>query len=745
MTKNEDIDQLIGINPDRPLGENDTDKLGFTDFAKNILSALTNSSTRHGLVIGIEGKWGSGKSSVINLIKKAAKEQERISFINFEPWIVGSRESLITELFKNLAQSISVIEENEGKNKTGRFNEKANELSKDILKYSRNVARGLVPLAKIAEISGIPHAGFLAKILGQVKDLPEEEAVSLYDQKERIKKGLLSLDHKFIVLVDDIDRLAPQEAAEISRLIKAVGDFPNVIYVLCYDEEIFAHSLKESLKVESGENYLQKIVQVGFSIPKPEEFDLRRWLFSDCVQLYQEVSKKDLEDQELQRLSAACDLQGSKIETPREVVLIMNRLKAMFPALNRDIDYTDLCWLQILYVTDRKLYDWVQKYLICYASIQIENAQLNSGEYDHYLNSLSAYFPNETEGTDILSSDRYRFLNMLSEHLLGISTGLMGKDKRVLFTEENDERRKYFDQAKRIGSPNHYKLYFSFTSPSGTISDSNLNSLIEELTKESTDHKSVIALINSPRPQGGTKFEIFLDRLLKYNLKELNPDELRYLMRAIGDTVDLARAKEREPGAFRFRFVYRAAATLYKEVCSRFKEQERKDFIESTFKYYESIGWLLVELIGNDVFCYPQFKTAGTKENAFFTYEELTEIAIPSLFERLQSADRDKIKAVPAPLSFYYRWKQAGGEKDLRAWVDEYVNTDENFLDFLDNCRGLRWSDKMYRPLHYGDLNEFMDADNALVRLREIHTKNNKLHSKASDILDAVKDGDWPT
>ena len=59
------------------------------------------------------------------------------------------------------------------------------------------------------------------------------------------------------MLIDDIDRLYPQEVFEMVRIIKAVGDLPNVGYVLALDPAYVGKSLA-SLNVPFADTYLDK-------------------------------------------------------------------------------------------------------------------------------------------------------------------------------------------------------------------------------------------------------------------------------------------------------------------------------------------------------------------------------------------------------------------------------------------------------------------------------------------------------
>ncbi|ARJ44370.1 hypothetical protein B1H58_20325 (plasmid) [Pantoea alhagi] len=91
------------------------------------------------------------------------------------------------------------------------------------------------------------------------------------------------MDLSFIILLDDLDRLEPAQAVEVVRLVKSVADFPRFRYVLCYDKAVLSQAIKRGLGVDDGELYLQKIVQISFSLPRPESFDLRREFLSGVV------------------------------------------------------------------------------------------------------------------------------------------------------------------------------------------------------------------------------------------------------------------------------------------------------------------------------------------------------------------------------------------------------------------------------------------------------------------------------
>ena len=78
------------MDGDRPISKKQDDRLGFTPVAKHFARVISDKSLKDGLVFGIEGKWGSGKSSLINLIVDALRDQGDMApeIIEFSPWLV---------------------------------------------------------------------------------------------------------------------------------------------------------------------------------------------------------------------------------------------------------------------------------------------------------------------------------------------------------------------------------------------------------------------------------------------------------------------------------------------------------------------------------------------------------------------------------------------------------------------------------------------------------------------------------
>ena len=80
-----------------------------------------------------------------------------------------------------------------------------------------------------------------------------------------------------LVVMDDVDRLTKEEIRTLFQLIKANADFPRVVYLLLFDRGVIEKAL-DGEGGSSGREYLEKIVQAGFDLPRHDQADLDKML-----------------------------------------------------------------------------------------------------------------------------------------------------------------------------------------------------------------------------------------------------------------------------------------------------------------------------------------------------------------------------------------------------------------------------------------------------------------------------------
>ena len=99
------------MDADRPIKTVAEDRLGFAPVARHLAQVILDQSANNGLVFGVEGEWGSGKSTLINLAISALREASPApEIIEYSPWLVGSRDHLLAHLFDELAAAAAKID-----------------------------------------------------------------------------------------------------------------------------------------------------------------------------------------------------------------------------------------------------------------------------------------------------------------------------------------------------------------------------------------------------------------------------------------------------------------------------------------------------------------------------------------------------------------------------------------------------------------------------------------------------------
>jgi predicted KAP-like P-loop ATPase len=279
---------------DKPIEARSEDLLDRRKFSEALGAAIRGWSGRDSLVIALYGTWGSGKSSIKNMVVEClATARPSLGVIDFNPWQRANRPQLGAAFFDELGIALGKgdLGTNEQRKQTlNRYRRWASILrgGNEITKLLRNTVSTIFIVCAATLIgSGWIHSpiffsavGFLILIIGLLSFsskavdavIPVFEAgvdigaKSLGEVKAEVAADLRKMEAPILAILDDLDRLTPAELLEVFQLIKANGDFPNLIYLVLCERKIVETSIEKALNV-SGRDYLEKIVQVAFDVP----------------------------------------------------------------------------------------------------------------------------------------------------------------------------------------------------------------------------------------------------------------------------------------------------------------------------------------------------------------------------------------------------------------------------------------------------------------------------------------------
>ncbi|KLA22230.1 P-loop NTPase fold protein [Bacillus cereus] len=440
---------------DIAIKKSEDDKLDRTEFAIRLVTSINSWKKEESIVIGLYGEWGTGKTSVLNLMQEEFNKKQNMIIVPFNPWYFKDEEQLILQFFNKL---VTEIEKN--------FFGKKSELISNIKAYSQKVASVTLRM-------GVVNFSF-KDFLGN-----KEENNDIFSLKKNIEKQLERENKRIIILIDDIDRLDDKEIHSVFKLVKAIADFEHTTYILALDEEIVAQVLstqysgKQSSNI--GQSFLEKIIQVPLYLPPVDQVDIQTILFGEIEKVL-EKNQIFLPDNERMRFQMLWSNSIGKFPlTIRAVKRYQNSIVFSLPLVKEEVNIVDFLCIEGMRVFLPDLYKFIYKHSDAFLTAGGAKTEGVPEEYKPILDEVFKGF----------STQEKKNIDFLIYELFPRS--------KYLFTGQKDNIRifdKNWELEKRICAADYFNKYFVYSVRDGQISDKKFNDLLNELKNE--DINSVI-------------------------------------------------------------------------------------------------------------------------------------------------------------------------------------------------------------------------------------------------------------
>jgi hypothetical protein len=314
---------------DSPIETASDDLLRRGKVAKSVSDSLRVVDASGGYVFGLLGPWGSGKTSLVNLVRENLDQEPAIPVLDFNPWMFSGSDQLMESFFNEMAGQLRL--------KGKRFETIADALDS----YSQ----------LLTPFMGLPLVGvWLARFRsasGYVKKVTDERKGTIQTRRSNLVKHLHDLDVPIVVVIDDIDRLATAEVREIFKLVRLTASFPNVIYLLAFDRRRVEEALTDD--GVAGRDYLEKIMQTAVDIPQlPER--LLMTTFGRVLDEAIDATDACIRFDETRWPDVLSEVVWPLIENMRDVRRFASSIDASLRELQDEIELVDLLGLEALRV-----------------------------------------------------------------------------------------------------------------------------------------------------------------------------------------------------------------------------------------------------------------------------------------------------------------------------------------------------------------------------------------------------------
>lgn len=433
---------------DQPIlgGPNEQDLLNRFDFANHLANVLLLNHDDDCLTVSLEGEWGYGKTSVINLVKYVLSEKENTPIIiEYNPWLAGKPESLIQDFLLQFSSQLNINDNSEV----------ALKAAQELIAYSSlfSVAK-LVPGAE-------PWASIIEKVLSKfgssTKKIAELKKLDLLGKKKAVVAAIEKIKTPIVVIIDDIDRLTPSETFQVLRLVKAVADFSGTSFLLAFDSNYITSVLDKNDIVNASE-YINKIVQLRIPLPVISERGMNELANSELANL----SDKNLTDRfetDQERLSWIYHNYFKRlINNPRELKRCFNHLRFVLEQVEGQVCFSDIFSLSIIATKANSIYEHIKKTPEAYIGKRFSNDGIMIDNPEDIVKSFSE------ERNDLLQEYSGRDRKLL-EGLLGDIFPLMDTSAYSHYGVSDA------DSAGRVSAPQRLHVAFHYKTPTGYFSD----------------------------------------------------------------------------------------------------------------------------------------------------------------------------------------------------------------------------------------------------------------------------------
>ncbi|WP_338666021.1 P-loop NTPase fold protein [Pararoseomonas sp. SCSIO 73927] len=649
---------------DSPIATPASDAYGFDDFAAALARGIARMSAPEGFVIALDGPWGSGKSSVVNLLLHHLRNdaaEGRMEVVAFSPWWFAGAEAMTRGFFETLADTV------QGSLK-GRTRRKAKEAmqavydrvrpAKPFASVAGDAVTGAVPLGSTA----VALADAAMDRLGAKRPLAEEYA--------RLADALRGQDRRTLVVVDDIDRLDPDDAMLVFQLVKSVGRLPNVLYLLAFDGNVAARHLERRFAT-AGADYLDKVVQATYGLPVPDRSQLLAALLAAVGPIFGDVGPS----RNVTRFGNLMhDCAAPWLRTPRDVVRLVNAVLVGWPAIAGEANAADFLALEAIKLSHPGVHRAIQRSASRLCGLEnLDSRQSRSdaeraAEYDALLLSEAA----EADRAGLRIA-----LRRLFPRLDGVYAN----------TFHSGDRGSGWRRDRLVCSASHFGTYFRLSPSREILSSGEVATLLAAMTDAPRLRSLFLAAVGNRRGSSGVTQASLLLEELRLRVEDIPSSALRPMLGTLFEVADDIDSRDDDIHGFPGWGNQLRLWWLIRELLPRHLDQDGRTALLQSLIQHAQVGWscYLAEIVWEE-----HHEADPAKEvplgDRVVTLDGAVGLRAAALEAIRRSATTGELIGHPRLRPLLFAWKRLAEDegRQVRRWTSARLEEDRGVLRFAE-------------------------------------------------------------
>ena len=337
---------------------------------------------------------------------------------------------------------------------------------------------------------------------------------------------------QIVVVIDDLDRLLPEEMRQVLQLVKGVAGFPKTTYLLCYDSAAMKRSF-EQLGIDA-DIFLEKIVQVAVDVPLVDRTQLHA-LFFEMLNELLKLTPEHLWDQGDWAnlfLHSLSDL----VATPRDATRLINALRLTYPHMAKDVYVPDFIAVQALRVFAPEMFEFVLRHKRLLTSDDVYDQSTATLDANKALFDKALGLVEERMQTAVRA--------LINESFAGWDRSYASSWSRQV---DLSSRRRF-----RVRIPEFFDRYFQLSLLPHDIDSATLDQLVHLAVTNPEDFLAEFSRMAEDKQAGNvSRARIFLERL-RDRLDQVPSEEAVSLLKGMIEIPQVALSREDRRGLLDF-------------------------------------------------------------------------------------------------------------------------------------------------------------------------------------------------
>lgn len=625
--------------PDAPISSSSFDRLDRMGFARSFAEAIRAVKGTDSVVLALAGPWGSGKSSLLNLVALELEEtsgERQPLLVRFNPWWFTGTDQLVAAFLQQLGAAVT----------------------RPAVKETLGGAS--VALEHLAEALATPGT------VAPSSDLASRDIEVIRDTVDSIFRNS---DRRILIFMDDIDRLTPREMTQLLLIVRAVADFPNTTYVLSFDYEVVVEAIADKLGVD-GRTYLEKVVQLQIDVPLPGRKKLERMFIGQLAEIDPATTSLDIESQKQFRILFEGGVKHF-LATPRACTRLLNVLRFTYPSVSEQVYFPDMLGISCLMSFSSQAIQTIRSFSDAFV-----------GHCDKKGRGWASLKSFHTSWLAKISKDDFAAVETIVRLLFPkVAWALNGPARGEEFVE-------IWQKQYRVCSAKHFDSYFRLGLTAGEAAEHQWQNMVELLD----DATAFARALNQFGPLEEGRGEGWVGELLQQASDFVNgqasSEQARKLFRAImrrGDQLAAVQRDDSELGML-IKPIHWVISVLLDCLLRIELPTQRLEVLRASVS--EDAGLLtsaeMIDLLDYRVDIFADATEAPTDQANAAKLMEVLKI----LDARIHEAGKNgELAAHPQFMNIVQKWYQFGRRATARKWIRDTCKSDKLFVKALEQVQ----------------------------------------------------------